>query len=270
MERALTLEEAGRLRVVTLQRVTHENAVDTTLTFRDDAPVAPGQFYMVWVPGGEEVPMSASVAGAGGRRAVTARNFGETTAQMRRMKAGERLGLRGPFGRGFSMDWTKPLFVGGGAGMASIITAVDAWKAGGRKPVVVVGARGKDDILYERRLKRLGCELHLCTDDGSRGYHGTAVARASELMGKRSFSHAVACGPERMLVALLAKAKRNRVKVEAAVERLMKCAMGVCDICTIDGHRVCREGPVFDGNFLASSEQFGRLALNAAGHLEPI
>lgn len=270
MDRELTLEEAGRLRMVTVRRVTHENAVDTTLAFRDGAPVAPGQFYMVWVPGGEEVPMSASAAGAGGKRAITARNFGETTAQMRRMKEGARLGLRGPFGRGFTMQWTKPLFVGGGAGMASIITAVDAWKARGRKPVVVVGARGKDDLLFERRLKRAGCDLHLCTDDGSRGYHGTAVARAAELMAKGSYSHVVTCGPERMLVALLAEAKRNHVKVEAAVERLMKCAMGVCDICTIDGRRVCREGPVFDDGFLSRSEQFGRFEFNSAGHLEPI
>jgi dihydroorotate dehydrogenase electron transfer subunit len=266
----LTLEEAGRLRTVTVTKVTHENAVDTTLEFRDGAPVAPGQFYMVWVPGAEEVPMSASLVAPKDRRSITARSFGDTTAAMRRMRPGERLGLRGPFGRGFSLAWTRPLFVGGGAGMASIITSIDAWKARGRKPVVVVGARGKDDVLYERRLRRLGAEVHVCTDDGSKGYHGTAVARAGELMAQRKYSHVVTCGPERMLVAMLAESKRRRVKVEAAVERMMKCAMGVCDICTIDGHRVCREGPVFDGRFLGASAQFGRFELNSAGQLEPI
>jgi len=270
VERAWTLEEAGRLRVATLTRVAHENAVDTTLSFRDGAPVAPGQFYMVWVPGGEEVPMSASLVGPGGRRAITARSFGATTSHMRTMKRGDRIGVRGPFGTGFSLRWRKPLFVGGGAGMASIITSVEVWRARGRKPVVVIGARGKGDVLYERRLRRMGAEVHVCTDDGSRGFHGTAVARAGDLMDKRAFSHVVTCGPERMLVAMLAEARRRRVRVEAAVERMMKCAMGVCDICSIDGQRVCRQGPVFDGRFLASSEQFGRTELNAAGQLEPI
>ena len=80
----------------------------------------------------------------------------------------------------------------------------------------------------------------------------------------------VTCGPERMLVAMLAEAKRRRVKVEAAVERMMKCAMGVCDICSIDGHRVCRQGPVFDDRFLTSSQQFGKFELTTAGLLEPI
>jgi dihydroorotate dehydrogenase electron transfer subunit len=270
MEGPLALEAAGRLRVATVSRIQHENAVDTTLTFKDDAPVQPGQFYMIWVPGREEVPMSASLIGPRGRRAITARVSGETTAQMRRMQKGDRIGVRGPFGTGFSLKWTKPLFVGGGAGMASIITSVDAWKARGRKPVVVAGARGKDNVLFERRLGRLGAEVHTCTDDGSRGFHGTAVARAVALMDKRAFSHVVTCGPERMLVAMLAKAKARRVRVEAAVERMMKCAMGVCDICTIDGHRVCREGPVFDGRFLSASAQFGRLQLDSAGQLEPI
>jgi dihydroorotate dehydrogenase electron transfer subunit len=270
MDAPWTLEAAGRLRIATLTKVAHENAVDTTLSFRDQAPVAPGQFYMVWVPGAEEVPMSASLLGPKGARSITARAFGDTTAHMRRMEPGQRIGLRGPFGRGFSLEWKKPLFVGGGAGMASIITSIDAWKARGRKPVVVVGARGKDDVLYERRLKRAGCEVHVCTDDGSRGFHGTAVARAGQLMDAGKFSHVVTCGPERMLVAMLGEARKRRVRVEAAVERMMKCAMGVCDICTIDGLRVCRQGPVFDDRFLAASKQFGRFELNAAGHLEPI
>ena len=154
--------------------------------------------------------------------------------------------------------------------MSSVITAIDAWAARGRKPVVVVGGRTKDDLLYERRLKREGAQVHITTDDGSKGFKGTAVARAAELMEDGAFSHAVACGPERMLVALLEAAARRKVKVEFALERLMKCAMGVCDICAIDGVRVCRDGPVFGTAFLEGSKQFGRFELNPCGHLEPI
>ena len=73
-----------------------------------------------------------------------------------------------------------------------------------------------------------------------------------------------------MLVALHAQSRSRKVRLEAAVERMMKCAMGVCDICSIDGVRVCRQGPVFDGKFLAASQQFGKFELNACGHLEPI
>ncbi len=258
------------MRAAAVTRTVLETPVDATIEFRDEAPMAPGQFYMIWVYGAEEVPMSSSLIGRDGRRAVTARNFGPTTAAIRELKQGDRFGLRGPFGNGFSMKWKKPLFVGGGVGMSSIITAVEAWAAGGRKPVVVAAGRTKDDLLYERRLKRQGADLHIATDDGSKGFHGTAVARAAELMDERRFSHVVTCGPERMLVALLAAAERRRVLVEAAVERQMKCAMGVCDICALDGVRVCREGPIFGSSFLRRSEQFGKFELNTCGHLEPI
>jgi dihydroorotate dehydrogenase electron transfer subunit len=258
------------MRVARLTKVAAETAVDVTVEFRDSAPITPGQFYMFWILGAEEVPMSASLIGKDGRRGATARNFGPTTARMGELKAGERVGVRGPFGCGFSMDWKKPLFVGGGAGMASIITAVDAWASRGRKPVVVVGGRSSSDLLFEKRLKRLGAELHLTTDDGSKGFRGTAVTRAAQLMDSRAFSDVITCGPERMLVALLKEASARKVRVEAALERLMKCAMGVCDICSIDGVRVCRQGPVFDSKFMLASKQFGRVELDASGHLEPI
>lgn len=270
MATAWTLERAGRMRVVTITKARLETAQDATIEFRDQAPMAPGQFYMVWVFGAEEVPMSASRIGKDGARAITARKFGDTTARIRELKPGDRIGLRGPFGNGFTMAWKKPLFVGGGVGMSSIITAVDAWAARGGKPVVVAGGRTKDDLLFERRMKREGAQVHLTTDDGSRGFHGTAVARSAELLGEAAFSHVVACGPERMLAALFEAASRRKVKVEFALERLMKCAMGVCDICTIDGARVCRQGPVFGTRFLEGSKQFGKLELNASGHLEPI
>lgn len=270
MEEPWTLERAGRLRVARVTRTVLETPSDATIEFRDDAPMAPGQFFMIWVLGAEEVPMSASLIGPGGRRAVTARNFGATTAKMRTLKPGDRIGVRGPFGNGFSMKWNKPLFVGGGVGASSIITAVDAWAARGKKPSVVIGGRTKDDLLFERRLKRLGADLHLTTDDGSKGTKGTAVARAMDLVDARGLTDIIACGPERMLVALQRESAKRRVRVEAALERLMKCAMGVCDICSIDGLRVCRDGPIFDSKFLASSSQFGKVELNACGHLEPI
>jgi len=269
-ENPLTLEQAGRVRITRLTKVTHETPVDVTIEFNDPAPIFPGQFYMFWVLGAEEVPMSASIIGKGDKRGATARNFGPTTAKMRDLKRGDRIGVRGPFGNGFSMNWKKPLFVGGGAGMASIITAVDAWAARGRRPVVIVGGRSSADLLYEKRLKRLGAHFHLTTDDGSKGYHGTAVALAADLMDREDISHVVTCGPERMLVALLRETSARKVKMEAALERLMKCAMGVCDICSIDGVRVCRQGPVFDSKFMLASKQFGRFELNASGHLEPI
>ncbi len=267
---AWSLEQAGRMRTATVTRTVLDTAQDASIEFRDDAPMGPGQFFMIWVFGAEEVPMSASLIGARGKRAVTARNFGETTARMRELKAGDRVGLRGPFGKGFTMAWKKPLFVGGGVGMSSIVTAIDAWAAKGRKPTVIIGGRGAGDLLFEKRLKRLGAEVLLTTDDGSRGMKGTAVARAAELMDERKFSHVVTCGPERMLVALLESASRRKVQVEAAVERYMKCAMGVCDICAIDGVRVCRDGPVFASAFLQGSKQFGRSELSPCGHLEPI
>ena len=265
-----TLERAGRMRAATVTRTVLDTAQDATVEFADPAPMAPGQFFMIWVYGAEEVPMSASLIGRQGKRAVTARNFGATTARLREHKAGDRIGVRGPFGNGFSMKWKKPLFVGGGVGMSSIITAIDAWAAKGRKPVVIVGGKTAGDLLYEKRLKRMGAQVHLTTDDGSKGFKGTSVARAAELMDKQRFSHVVTCGPERMLVALMEAANRREVKMEAAVERYMKCAMGVCDICAIDGLRVCRQGPIFGSDFLGGSKQFGKFELNTCGHLEPI
>src|SRR5512136_2258598 len=86
----------------------------TTLRFPFDRPISPGQFLMVWVPGVDEVPMSASYVY--GEKGITVREVGEATKALSCLKPGDVIGVRGPYGHGFDLGTGKILIVGGGSG----------------------------------------------------------------------------------------------------------------------------------------------------------
>jgi len=74
-----------------------------------------------------------------------------------------------------------------------------------------------------------------------------------------------ACGPEMMVVGLLDLAQTKSLELQASLERLMKCGIGLCDSCALDGKHVCRDGPVFANQELRSFEQLGKTKLDVTG-----
>ena len=253
--------------VVKIERATQETPDIVTLYFPGVSGAKPGQYIMVWLPGVDEVPMSLSTLG--GTSSISVRVVGDATRSLSKLKKGDRIGIRGPFGNGYSVKGKRSLLVGGGSGIASLTPLAEALVATGAKPTFLIGARSKDQLLFKERLtKLLGESLVISTDDGSEGYHGYASNYAGELMAKGKYDHVYICGPELMASKIWVDADRLGLPVQASLERLCKCAVGLCGSCAIGPYRVCHDGPIFDSAKLrVIAAEFGKRRMDASGRM---
>ena len=240
-----------------------ETPSTNTIVFEEKLMGTSGQFVMVWVPGVDEFPMSVSYVGE--NLGITFQIVGDGTRALAAKKVGDLVGVRGPYGRGFAMHGKRLLVVGGGLGMAPLGLFVEEAAGHQAKLDVVIGARTEKDLLFEDRCARAGAKVHISTDDGSKGFNGFATELASTVMEKEKFDCIYTCGPEKMIMGLLEKADRKGVPVQASLERIMKCGIGICDSCALDGKHVCRDGPVFNERDLRSFSDLGRTKLDTCG-----
>ncbi len=234
-----------------------------TVRFEESMVAVAGQFIMVWVPGVDEYPMSISYHGD--RYGFTYQIIGEGTAALGKKSPGETLGIRGPYGKGFAIHGKKLLLVGGGTGMAPLGPFVEDAIEHGAKVTVVCGARTKAELLFEDRSRDAGAEVFVSTDDGSKGRKGFASDLARSILEKDRFACVYTCGPEPMVETIVSLAREHSIPVQASLERLMKCGIGICDSCAIDGRHVCRDGPVFNEKELAEFRDLGSARRDACG-----
>ncbi|MCW3991802.1 MAG: dihydroorotate dehydrogenase electron transfer subunit [Candidatus Bathyarchaeota archaeon] len=262
---------AEAVRVRSLVRVERETDEVWTLYFRDGpcSQASPGQYVMAWAPGVDEVPMSLSAISRDGMSSVTVRSVGDATRALCGSRAGDRIGVRGPFGRGFSILGASPLVVGGGTGAASLVTLVEAMIGGGVEPTFVLGARNVGRLLFKKRLERLlGDRLIPATDDGSCGFRGFASECALRMMEEERFDGVYMCGPELMMASIFNAAEERDIPAQASLERYIKCAVGLCGSCGIGPYRVCKDGPVFTSEQLrAVREELGRRRMDPSGRM---
>ena len=226
-------------------------------------PCEPGQFLMVWVPGVDEVPMSVSFQDKG-RLGISVHNVGEATAAMHNLKVGDLVGLRGPYGNTFDIKGEEVLLVGGGCGAAPLIHLAETAKRSGIKVKSLVGACTRDEVLFEDRYKECG-DLECSTDDGSFGYNGFVTDLVEKELGAKKYDCVYTCGPEIMMKKVFGICEKNKIEVQASLERYMKCGVGVCSSCAVNGYRVCRDGPVFGSEKLRKMGEFGRLRRVGSG-----
>lgn len=244
----------NKQRIVTITSVTKEAAGITTLRFHDEQEVKPGQFYMVWLPDVDEVPMSVSYTSA--EKGITVKEVGEATRGLAKVKARDRIGIRGPFGNGYRIPQGTVMIAAGGTGMASLLPAAEAIANPGRVDVLI-GAKTVSEIFFLERARKASNEVHASTDDGSMGKKGNVVDMVQEHLEVKHYDMVLGCGPERMLSALLKVCGKVSVECQLSLERYMKCGAGLCGSCVIDGVRVCREGPVFSSAELRGMNEFG-------------
>jgi dihydroorotate dehydrogenase electron transfer subunit len=221
-----------------------ENPTVRTLILEGTVDAAPGQFVMVWLPGLDEKPFSLSGIDP---LAITVQRVGPFTTALHGLAAGDRVWLRGPLGRGFSLREGPLLLICGGCGAAPLRYLAHAARHAGRHVHVVLGTRTSTALFFQERYAALGCAVHLATDDGSAGYHGTAIDLAASLLDSGAGVGAIyACGPEPMLDAAFSLAQDHSLPCQLSYEAYMRCGIGVCGSCVIGGCLVCRDGPVFE------------------------
>ncbi len=254
-------------KIATIESVTKETPTVTTLRFKHNRDTKPGQFYMVWIPGVDEIPMSVSYVG--NLKGITVRAVGGATKALTSLKKGDKIGIRGPYGNGYLLSENakrkKVLFVCGGTGAASLAPLVEQMGKNGKKnATVVIGAKTKEDLLFTKRLEK-SARVIACTDDGTCGVKGFATCAVEELLSKEKFDEMVTCGPETMMVKIFQLAEERGIPIQASLERYMKCGIGICGQCCMDGFTVCKDGPVFSSKQLRKIKDFGKFKRDASG-----
>ena len=216
---------------------------------KDDlcAKAKPGQFLMLWIPGIDEIPLSILDAG-NGEVSVTVKAVGDATRHLHQMKTGELVGIRGPFGNSFTESRGRVLMVGGGTGTAPLLFLAKKLAAKADRLSFVIGAKTKNELLFLNELDAVCTEESVLatTDDGSYGIQCLATEPLEKLVDKERFNIIYTCGPEQMVRKVFDLAEKRKIAMEASLERLMRCGIGLCGSCVIGKYRVCRDGPVFN------------------------
>lgn len=260
-------------KICTIEKIIDETPTVRTLVFSDDvlSNVLPGQFAMVWVPGINELPMSVMITNESGKAAFTVRRHGPASTGLFNVKVGEKIGVRGPYGNSFDLKQGRLLLVGGGTGLVPMMRLLTFVKPTD-DVTVLIGAKSKDEVFFEdlanNLLKQNKHQVIVTTDDGSYGEKGYVTDMVEKLVSEHHYDGVYTCGPEIMMFKTVQSAHSKRLFVQASLERMMKCGVGICGSCCVGEDLVCRDGTVFDGEHLLSNKEFGHFHRNKAGILE--
>jgi len=222
----------------------------------------PGQFNMLYVFGVGEVPISISGDPyETSRLEHTTRRVGVVTKAMGRLKPGDSIGIRGPYGSHWPVteeDGRDFVVIAGGIGLAPlrpVLYHLMAQREKYKKVVLLYGARTPEEILYKRQLERwrgkFDLEVQVTVDRGASGWRGN-VGVVTPLVARAPFNPsntvALVCGPEIMMRFAVMELQKRGVPPERtyiSMERNMKCALGYCGHCQWGPTFVCKDGPVF-------------------------
>jgi len=267
----------NKLRTTRVISIKTESPTVKTFTFKDKqcAKAKPGQFLMLWIPGVDEIPLSILDAKENGIVSVAVKKVGEATSALDNKKVGEIIGVRGPFGNSFTLKEGRILMVSGGTGTAPILFLAKKLASRTTRLVFVIGAKKRDELLFmngmKKKLDKEKTQIIATTEDGSYGVKGLATTPLKLILAKEKFDMIYTCGPEQMMRKVFELAEKHGVALEASLERLMRCAIGLCGSCVIGRYCVCRDGPVFTLEQLREVEsEFGISKRNFNGTKIPL
>ncbi len=180
---------------------------------------------------------------------------GKGTVALSTVLPNQQVDLVGPLGNGWmkSIAADSPaLLVAGGIGVAPMLALAEELVAEGRAVKMFYGARTQQALVGLAEYERLGVDVESATDDGTYGFHGTAVALLEAQLAIGVAGEIYACGPRPMLRAVQSLAKQAGLPNQLSLEEYMACGIGACLGCACaksDGGyaHVCTDGPVFRG-----------------------
>lgn len=223
---------------------------------------APGQFNMLYVAGVGEVPISISSDPENPEFIDhTVRAVGRVTEPMVKLKPGDTLGLRGPYGMGWPMEQAKGrniLVVTGGLGCAPTASVVEYALARRNlygRVSICHGVRRPDELIFGERFNSWcsapGTQVLFASQEGGPGWRGRTglVTQLLDDLDEDAWSGmAMMCGPEPMMRAVseeLLKRGRPISDIYVSMERSMQCGIGHCGHCQYGKEFICKDGPVF-------------------------
>lgn len=268
------LTVSNTLRVTKINQVITESPSVKTYLFTDMqcAKANPGQFLMLWIPGVDEIPLSILNATKEGEISVSVKAVGDATQHLHTMAAGATIGIRGPFGNNFTPNQGNILLIGGGTGTAPLLFLAKTLSNKAKKITCIVGARTKTELLFINQLSQV-CQENLITttNDGTHGIQGVVTDPLTSCLAQEKFDAIYTCGPEVMVKKIFEITQRHNLSLEASLERLMRCGIGLCGSCVIGKYRVCKDGPIFNNTQLNEiKNELGISKLNLNGNRIPI
>jgi len=175
---------------------------------------------------------------------------GEGTKILTNKKTGDVINLIGPLGNGFNIEgeFENAIIVAGGVGAAPFPFLIKSFDQNVSIASYVGGRTEEDLITYNLK------NIHVSTDDGSKGFHGNVVSFLESEIDKYDINNTVifACGPNPMLRALSRLSIDRGIRCQVSTESAMACGIGICQGCNIEGTHsdrfllVCKDGPVFN------------------------
>jgi dihydroorotate dehydrogenase electron transfer subunit len=229
----------------------------------------PGQFVMVHPKRFSEplLPRPFSIHRVQGRQVdLLIRAAGPGTRQLSGLSPGEVLEIKGPLGRGFTLDSDKnAVLVAGGIGVAPLLYLAERLIERKRRksvalPRLLVGAGTKKDLLALREFKKMSLRVQAVTEDGSFGRKGLVTDLLAGISAKELEQAMIyACGPQGMLRAVASWAAAENIPCQVSLEARMACGLGACLGCSVarwsdsglSYAKVCQDGPVFEAQKVA-------------------
>jgi sulfite reductase subunit B len=224
----------------------------------------PGQFVEVSIPGFGEAPISISSSPTHhGAFEMVVRNVGNVTSAMHGLTPGQKVGVRGPFGTHFPVEdglqGRDVLFICGGIGLVPVRSAIHYVlhnRSDYGKVTVLYGTKSPADRLFVDELEAWQhredvefIETVDSADDGWTGNVGVITTLLPKIEINPTTTAAIICGPPVMykfVIWDLYKVGMTAADMYVSLERRMKCGVGKCGHCQINGIYVCQDGPVFN------------------------
>ena len=168
--------------------------------------------------------------------------------------------------------------IGGGTGLVPLMRYLDSIvnpAINGCMVTLLMGSKTKDEVFFEEKARELNTEssnlrIIPVTEDGSYGEKGYVTDVLEKLLEENPYDAIYTCGPELMMYKVVKLANEKGIFVQASLERMMKCGVGICGSCCVNEDLVCRDGTIFDGSYLAKNSEFGHFQRTKSGILEKI
>ena len=225
-----------------------------------------GQFIIFRVEqDGERVPLTiADIDKEKGELTLVFMAVGYSTKKLAQLNVGDELvDIVGPLGKPTDIKkYGTVVCVAGGYGAAPCYLISKALKEAGNKVYMISGARTKDLLFWEDKMKTASTELYLTTDDGSYGIKGFGTTVLQEIIDREKVDYVIAVGPMPMMRAVAELTRDKGIYTEASMNPIMVDGTGMCGACrvTVGGQTkfACVDGPDFDAHKIDFDEVINR------------
>ena len=213
----------------------------------------------------ERVPLTiADVDKDNGLLTLVFMAVGYSTKQLASLNVGDELSdIVGPLGKPTEIKkYGTVVCLAGGYGAAPCYLIAKAFKEAGNKVYMIMGARNKDLIFWQDKMKNACDELFITTDDGTLGEKGFVTQVLERIIGQEKVDYAIAVGPMPMMRAVANLTRDKGIYTEASMNPIMVDGTGMCGACrlTVGGEVkfACVDGPDFDAHKIDFDEVINR------------